>query len=84
MTMAILDDIKSLLGEALGLPQNCRDWQRDTPLLGSVAELDSAAVIHIIASLEERYGIQFDDEDIDASLFETVGSLVAFVEGKLA
>lgn len=82
--MALEDDIKTLLGEALGLAQRCAGWHADTPLLGSVAELDSAAVIHIIAALEEQYGIQFDDDDIDASLFETVGSLARFVQGKLS
>jgi acyl carrier protein len=33
--------------------------------------------------LEEHFGFVVDDDEIDASVFETVGSLVAFVEGKL-
>ncbi|WP_075259940.1 acyl carrier protein [Herbaspirillum camelliae] len=82
--MDILADIRTLLGETLGLEQRCAQWQRETPLLGSVAELDSAAVIHIVASLEERFGIYLDDDDIQATHFETVGALTALVEGKLA
>ncbi len=82
--MDILAQVKSLLGEALALEQRSAQWQRETPLLGSVAELDSAAVIHIVASLEERFGIYLDDDDIQASHFETVGALTALVEGKLA
>ena len=82
--MDILAEIRTLLGDTLGLQQRCAQWQRETPLLGSVAELDSAAVIHIVASLEERFGVYLDDDDIQAAHFETVGALAALVEGKLA
>lgn len=56
----------------------------DTPLLGSVAELDSMAVVSILTALEERFGIAVDDDEIDGRTFESVGSLTRFVEGKLA
>jgi acyl carrier protein len=41
------------------------------------------AVVSIITALEERFDFSVDDDEIDASIFETVGTLVAFVEGKL-
>lgn len=56
----------------------------DTPLLGSVAELDSMAVVSILTALEERFGIAVDDDEIDGRTFESVGSLTRFVAGKLA
>ena len=55
----------------------------DTALLGAIPEFDSMAVVTIITALEDRFGFTVDDDEIDASMFETVGSLVAFVEGKL-
>jgi len=55
----------------------------DTPLLGAIPEFDSMAVVSIITALEDRFGFAVDDDEIDASVFETVGTLVAFVEGKL-
>lgn len=55
----------------------------DTPLLGAIPEFDSMAVVSIITALEDRFGFAVDDDEIDASVFETVGSLVAFVESKL-
>lgn len=74
--LAVLDDVLSLKGRAL----NFRD---ETPLLGSLPELDSMAVASVLASLEDRFGFAIDDDEIDGSTFATIGSLVAFVDGKL-
>lgn len=74
--LAVLDDVLSLKGRTAA-------FRDDTPLLGSVPELDSMAVANVLASLEERFGIVIDDDDIDATTFATVGSLVAYVRSKL-
>jgi len=71
-----LDDVLSLGGRAMA-------FTRDTPLLGAVPELDSMAVVTLITSLEERFGITIDDDDIDGATFGSVGSLVDFVAAKL-
>lgn len=74
--LAVLDDVLSLKGRSLS-------FRDDTHLLGSVPELDSMAVASVLASLEERFGIVINDDEIDASTFATVGSLVAYIQGKL-
>ena len=72
-----LDEVLSLKGRALV-------FTRDSALLGSIPELDSMAVVSLITGLEERFGIVVDDDDIDGTTFETVGSLVDFVVAKQA
>ena len=47
-------------------------------------ELDSMAVVSLITTLEERFGIVVDDDDIDGSTFASVGALADFVGSKLA
>jgi acyl carrier protein len=42
------------------------------------------AVVSLITTLEEHFGIVIDDDDIDGSTFATVGSLSDFVSSKLA
>ena len=42
------------------------------------------AVVSLITSLEEQFGMVIDDDDIDGSTFATVGSLADFVSDKLA
>lgn len=54
-----------------------------TPLLGSVAELDSMAVVSILTALEERFGFAVDDDEVDGRTFASVGSLAKFVQDKL-
>jgi len=41
------------------------------------------AVANVLASLEERFGFVIDDEEIDGSIFATVGTLAAFVQSKM-
>ncbi|WP_280154020.1 acyl carrier protein [Piscinibacter sp. XHJ-5] len=55
----------------------------DTALLGSIAELDSMAVVSILTALEERFGIVVDDDEVDGRTFATVSSLTRFVQSKL-
>lgn len=75
--LGVLDEVLSLNGRAAS-------FTRSTHLLGSIPELDSMAVVSLITSLEERFGVVVDDDEIDGAAFATVGSLVDFVSGKLA
>jgi len=79
-----LDDVKALLAEVLGIEDRAASLDASTPLLGSLPELDSMAVVSLIGALEERFGIAIDDDDLSASTFETLGSLAAFVAEKRA
>jgi acyl carrier protein len=52
-------------------------------LLGSIAELDSMAVVSILTALEEKFGFSIDDDEIDGRTFASVQSLTHFVRSKL-
>ena len=81
--MNIQKELLSLLDEILGLNGRAASFSADTPLLGAIPELDSMAVVAIITSLEERFGLVVEDDEIEGSTFATLGSLVDFVSGKL-
>jgi acyl carrier protein len=78
----IIDDVKLLLADVLGLPDGGAALGPDSALLGSLPELDSMAVVSLIGALEEQFGIKVDDDEISGATFETLGSLAAFVERK--
>ena len=61
-----------------------KDFSAETPLLGAIAEFDSMAIIAVITELEDQLGIEFDDDEISAEIFETFGRLSAFVAEKQA
>lgn len=75
--LAVIDDVLSLGGRAAA-------FELDTELLGAVPELDSMAVVGLLNLLEERFDFIVEDDEVDGSTFATVGTLVAFVESKLA
>ncbi len=78
-----LDEVKTILGDVLSLGDARHALTESSGLLGSIPELDSMAVVHLITALEEHFGIVVDDDEISASTFETVGTLNAFIQQKL-
>ncbi len=77
----MLPDVIELLGEVLSLQGRAQALSAETPLLGAMPEMDSMAVAEIMAEMQTRWGIVAADiEELDARTFETVGSLVAFIE----
>jgi acyl carrier protein len=77
-----LNEVKNILIDVLNLGAAGQSLDADSPLLGSLPELDSMAVVTLIGALEDHFGIVVDDDDISASTFETLGSLAAFVASK--
>ena len=82
--MNVQQDVLRVLDEVLSLGGRTASFTAATPLLGAIPELDSMAVVTLITSLEEQFGITVDDDDISGDTFASVGSLAAFVADKLA
>lgn len=81
--MVEFDEVKRLIGEILQLGDRAKAFKPDTPLLGSIPEFDSMAVVTLINALEEQFGIQIDDDEISAETFETVGKVYEFIRAKV-
>jgi len=72
------DTITALIAETLLI--DTASFSNDTPLLGAIPEFDSIGVVMILTALESQFGIAIADDEIDASVFETLGALTEFVE----
>lgn len=79
---ATLDEVRAVVAGTLGIEDRAPTLVASTPLIGSLPELDSMAVVELIAALEQRFDIVIDDEEITGELFETLGSLATFVDTK--
>jgi acyl carrier protein len=77
-----IDAVKAVVIETLGVEDRADALDADTPLLGALPELDSMAVLELVLELEQRFGITIEGEDVTADVFETLGSLAAFVDSK--
>lgn len=79
-----INEVRNLLAQALQLGDRALALTENSALLGALPELDSMAVVGILTSLEEHFGFTVEDDEISADTFATLGSLVSFVERKLA
>lgn len=77
-------ELKGILRSVLNLADRATQFDASTPLLGAIPELDSMAVVSLLTSIEERFGITIEDDEVDGQIFASLGSLVAFIDAKLA
>ncbi|WP_448218806.1 acyl carrier protein [Endozoicomonas sp. 2B-B] len=75
--MVKIEEIKAILMDVLEI--NTETFNEKTQLLGALPEFDSMAVVGVITAMEESFGINVADDDIDATIFETVGSLLGYI-----
>lgn len=76
------EKVKNLIDEVLNLGGGAQSWSADTPLLGAVPQLDSMAVVRVVSEIERVFGFHFEDDEISADLFATLGGLVSFIASK--
>lgn len=81
--MNIEQEVIKTLTAVLSLDPKARRIEASSALLGTIAELDSMAVVSILTALEERFGIVVDDDEVDGATFASVGSLTSYVQSKL-
>jgi acyl carrier protein len=79
----VQQEVIKILRSVLSLDAAKQPLDGESALLGSVAELDSMAVVTILTTLEERFGFVVDDDEVDGRTFASVASLTSFVEDKL-
>jgi acyl carrier protein len=79
-TASTVDQVKSLIGQTLGIAYRADSMNASTRLLDSLPELDSMAVVELLVAVEERFGFEVRSSDIVTGTLETVGTLAAYVE----
>lgn len=77
------DRVKRILRDALQLGDRARSMGPATPLMGSIPELDSMAVVTILTMIEDEFGFSIPDDEISGETFATLGSLTGFVEARV-
>jgi len=81
--MALQQEIIEIIRDVLVLGESADSFDGSTGLIGSLPEFDSVAVVTLITAIEDEYGCMFDDDEISAENFETIGTFVQLVESKL-
>lgn len=80
--MDLQSELREILRAVLSLGARADRLEGGSPLLGAIPELDSMAVVGVIAAIEDRFGFNVDDDEISGATFATFGSLAEFVASK--
>ena len=73
--------VTALVRAALGLDDSFR-LDPSTALLGAMPEVDSMTLVTMLTALEREFDFVIEDDEVDAELFASVGSLIDFVAAK--
>ena len=64
--------------------RTAEDLRDDQQLLGGDLEIDSIDILQLILEIERRFGIKLVDGEFDESVWQSISSLTAVVEAKVA
>lgn len=82
-SQATFENVKAVVVATLDIKDRAGDLVPESELLGSLPELDSVAVVELVVALQDRFGIEIEDDEVIGDIFETLGQLTAFIEGKV-
>jgi acyl carrier protein len=76
--------LKTLIVTASNHRISADDLQPRTALTKNGLALDSVAVLQLLVSIEDEFGILLDDNTITVATFESLDTLAAFVGAQVA
>ena len=80
-----VDTLKRLIIESLNLEGVTSDMiGEDDPLFGDGLGLDSIDALELVIALEEKLGVKIRSHEIDPQVFESVNSILRYVESRTA
>ncbi len=79
----VIRRIKQLIVRALELQVEPEEIPFEETIFGGGLGADSNAALEVVFAVEEEFGIEVDDADLRVELFDSVQSLVEYVERAL-
>lgn len=78
----VLHDVRAFIVENFLLGKDSGFDNNESLLESGI--IDSTGIMHVVAFLEERFGISIDDDDLISDNLESVTQIAAFVTRKQA
>ena len=77
--MALIDDVKNIIVEQLGVDENAVD---STASFVDDLGADSLDIVELVMAFEEKFGVEIPDED--SQQLVTVGKAAEYLQKKIA
>ena len=84
METIIIEQLKTILADKLDANIKREDITPEVSLLEDGLGLDSIMVVELVSSIEEHFGFQFDEDELDLKILSNFHTLVTFVASKQA
>jgi acyl carrier protein len=79
--MSVAAEVEQFIVEEIALGSGVESVGHDEDLLAQDI-IDSLGIVELVSFLEARYGIKVGDDDLLPENFQSVNSVVAFVEAR--
>ena len=83
--MSVKEQLKPIVLKSLRItdmtPEDLRD---DQPLMGGELEIDSIDILQLVLEIERHFGIKLVHANFDQKHFESLDTLAAIIEAKVA
>ncbi|MBN1238254.1 MAG: acyl carrier protein [Gammaproteobacteria bacterium] len=83
-TATVIDALKWILADEMDLGLTADQINATVPLLEDGLNLDSIAIVELIAVLEERFAFQFHDADLRTASFANLEALAKVITARTA
>lgn len=79
MIESTIEQLKHLIAEKLDVNIKVEDIDADAPLLEDGLKLDSLAIVELITLIEDHFGIQFGEDDLNMDAFGSLRTLASLI-----
>lgn len=80
----ILEQLKTILTDRLDANIKRSEITPEVSLLEEGLGLDSIMLVELVALVEENFGFQFDEDELDLTIFANLHTLATFVAKKVS
>lgn len=84
MADSIVTELKRIIAEDLDVNMRFDEIDETVPLLGEGLALDSVVVVELISLVEDRFGFEFEDSELNVESFRNLNALAGVIERRRA
>lgn len=78
----IIEQLKTIIADRLDANIKREELSPDVSLLEDGLGLDSIMIVELVSLIEEHFGFQFDEDELDLKILTNLRTLATFVETK--
>ena len=83
MSETFVNQLKAIIAEELDVNLKAEDIDESASLFEEGLGLDSIAIVELISSIEQHFGFEFSDSELNPEFFSNLRVLANFIASKM-